>query len=68
MARWEVKEPPVMIPVFVEHYDKILDEIADLLYHQACKYKSENTPFDHFDKTSQETPRLETQPKRRISS
>ena len=37
MARWEVTETPEMIFVAVEHYDKILDEVADLLYRHIRK-------------------------------
>lgn len=37
MASWEVTETPEMISVAVEHYDKILDEVADLLYRHIRK-------------------------------
>lgn len=36
MARWELKEEPEMIQIANEHYDKILDEIAEILYRHAC--------------------------------
>jgi hypothetical protein len=34
-------EPPIMIPVACENYDKILDEVADLLYSFLCKYQGQ---------------------------
>lgn len=36
MAKWEVTTPPEMVEVAVEHYDKLLDEIAEVLYFHFC--------------------------------
>lgn len=56
MAKWEVTEEPEMITVAVEHYDKILEELAELLYSYVCKL--ENTPSDHSKDKTQLTPCL----------
>lgn len=41
MAKWELNEKPELIPVAHQHYDKILDEVAEILYREACSSKGQ---------------------------
>lgn len=68
MAKWEMTEPAAMIPVAVEHYDKILEEVAELIYRHVCK--SEADPLGPIQQKPQEREFSEsgkTENKRRLS-
>ncbi len=50
MSRWELEDAPELIPVATEHFDKILDEVAEILYDLFCK--SEGQWLDQIQQNS----------------
>lgn len=50
MAKWDLKESPTLIPVPCHEFNKVLDEVAELLYAFVCK--SENQWLDQNQQNS----------------
>ena len=63
MAKWEVESEPEWHAVVVPDYDKILDQVAELLYRHCCQSEK---PLDHKINDSS-VGRSTTEPKGRLA-